>query len=165
MKKITKHRLIGAAVAVPVCIACVTLAPAGSPNRFYLALILGALFYLIVTGLLMIGRHSERFWEETASIEAEINRTSDEAGLLRLLERIRSIEAAHHVQYAERNRLGAIVATKLAAAYRPLTDQQAASACLSYRHDFGLLPEETRQRMITECKSWHLAINKALGKA
>ncbi len=42
----------------------------------------------------------------------------------------------------------------------PLTDAQLASACVSYRHDFGLLSEEERKRIMFQAREWERAINK-----
>lgn len=43
-----------------------------------------------------------------------------------------------------------------------LTDKQALSICLSYRHDFGLLPETDKESHIWVCKEWYRAIRKEL---
>ncbi len=34
-------------------------------------------------------------------------------------------------------------------------------ACLHYRHDFDLLDEQTRNKIIFECMQWHRALQKA----
>jgi hypothetical protein len=33
------------------------------------------------------------------------------------------------------------------------------NVCLSYRHDFGLMAEQDRQRLRSECKEWMRAIS------
>lgn len=43
---------------------------------------------------------------------------------------------------------------------KDLTDAQIESACLSYRHDFGLLPEEEKALIRCQCKCWFEAIRK-----
>ncbi len=43
---------------------------------------------------------------------------------------------------------------------KELTDAQIESACLSYRHDFGLLPEEEKALIRCQCKWWFIAIGK-----
>jgi len=37
------------------------------------------------------------------------------------------------------------------------TPQQIDSACLSYRHDFGLMPEEDRNRLRFQAREWLIA--------
>ena len=44
---------------------------------------------------------------------------------------------------------------------KPLSDAQIASACLSYRHDFGLLPEDERKRLMLQAREWERALGKA----
>ena len=41
-----------------------------------------------------------------------------------------------------------------------LTDEQIASVCLSYRHDFGLLPDEDKRRLMFEAREWERAFAK-----
>jgi len=43
---------------------------------------------------------------------------------------------------------------------KELTEAQIESACLSYRHDFGLLPEEEKDLIRCQCKWWFIAIRK-----
>lgn len=42
------------------------------------------------------------------------------------------------------------------------TDEQVASACLSYRHDFGLLPEDERKTVMFQAREWLHAWQKEL---
>lgn len=42
----------------------------------------------------------------------------------------------------------------------PLSDAQLASACLSYRHDFGLLEPEERVQLMAEAREWDRALRK-----
>jgi hypothetical protein len=42
------------------------------------------------------------------------------------------------------------------------TDAQVASACLSYRHDFGLLPDDERARVMFQAREWLHAWKKEL---
>ena len=44
------------------------------------------------------------------------------------------------------------------AAAKPLTDAEAVSICLTYRHDYGLLPPRDREAMIWQAKEWHNAM-------
>jgi len=41
-----------------------------------------------------------------------------------------------------------------------LTDAQIASACMSYRHDFGLLDDAYKERLVYEARSWEYAFAK-----
>jgi transcription initiation factor TFIIIB Brf1 subunit/transcription initiation factor TFIIB len=43
-----------------------------------------------------------------------------------------------------------------------MTDKQVYSACLSYRHDFGLLSHDEQCELAFMCKEWYLAIRKEL---
>lgn len=43
---------------------------------------------------------------------------------------------------------------------KPLTAKQLASACMSYRHDFGLLPPEQQTAMMLEAAEWERAFRK-----
>jgi len=43
---------------------------------------------------------------------------------------------------------------------KELTEAQIESACLSYRHDFGLLSEEEKDLIRHQCKWWFIAIRK-----
>lgn len=44
------------------------------------------------------------------------------------------------------------------------TDAQVRSACLSYRHDYGLLPPETRTRVQFEAREWlHAWLKEGIG--
>jgi hypothetical protein len=42
-----------------------------------------------------------------------------------------------------------------------MTDADIDSACLSYRHDFGLLSKPEKDRVRFECREWEHAISKA----
>lgn len=42
---------------------------------------------------------------------------------------------------------------------KPLTEEEAASAALSYRHDYGLLPPLDREALRREAKEWHRALS------
>ena len=42
----------------------------------------------------------------------------------------------------------------------PLTGAQIASACLSYRHDYGLLPKEERFALMATARRWEHALEK-----
>jgi hypothetical protein len=44
---------------------------------------------------------------------------------------------------------------------KPLTDTELRSACLTYRHDFGLLDKETREQVEAWCRQWDDAIRVA----
>lgn len=39
-------------------------------------------------------------------------------------------------------------------AQEPMTAEQVASACVTYRHDFGLLPEVERHLLMAEARRW-----------
>ena len=41
-----------------------------------------------------------------------------------------------------------------------LTDTQIASACMSYRHDFGLLDDANKAQMVDDARSWEYAFAK-----
>lgn len=41
-----------------------------------------------------------------------------------------------------------------------LTDAQLASACLSYRHDFGLLSKQEQETMVFQAREWEQALEK-----
>lgn len=41
-----------------------------------------------------------------------------------------------------------------------LTDAEIASACLSYRHDFGLLPDDQRRALMAQAREWDRALQK-----
>ena len=41
-----------------------------------------------------------------------------------------------------------------------LTDLQIASACMSYRHDFGLLDDAYKEQLVYEARSWEYAFAK-----
>lgn len=43
---------------------------------------------------------------------------------------------------------------------QPLTDAQIASACLSYRHDFGLLSKQEQESIIFKAREWERALGK-----
>lgn len=43
---------------------------------------------------------------------------------------------------------------------KELTEAQIESACLFYRHDFGLLSEEEKGLIRHQCKWWFIAIRK-----
>ncbi len=43
-----------------------------------------------------------------------------------------------------------------------LSEAQVASACLTKRHDFGLLEHEVRMKLMAECRSWWTAISAEL---
>ena len=47
---------------------------------------------------------------------------------------------------------------------KELSDEEYADACLSYRHDFGLLDEEQRKFLMFQAKEWHKALKKASEK-
>lgn len=62
--------------------------------------------------------------------------------------------------------------TKAAPATQPaapvpqaLTDAQITIACLSYRHDFGLMHASERKALIFQAREWERALNKARGAA
>jgi hypothetical protein len=55
----------------------------------------------------------------------------------------------------------AMPATVDRASWTP-TDAQTASACLSYRHDFGLLPAEERHRIMFTAREWLRAWQKEM---
>src|SRR5690606_19829556 len=42
-------------------------------------------------------------------------------------------------------------------AQEPMTAEQVASACVTYRHDFGLLPEVERHLLMAEARRWAAA--------
>lgn len=44
----------------------------------------------------------------------------------------------------------------------PLTEEQLASACLWYRHDFGLMDDAQRQALMAEAARWALAFGKSI---
>ncbi len=55
--------------------------------------------------------------------------------------------------------------------WREPTDKQVVSACYSYRHDFGLMQDEERHRLMFEARRWlhawrheFVPIRKAEGK-
>ena len=41
-----------------------------------------------------------------------------------------------------------------------LTDPQIASACMSYRHDFGLLDDAYKEQLVYDARSWEYAFAK-----
>lgn len=41
-----------------------------------------------------------------------------------------------------------------------LTDPQIASACMSYRHDFGLLDDANKAQLVDDARSWEYAFAK-----
>lgn len=43
------------------------------------------------------------------------------------------------------------------------TESELHSACLSFRHDFGLLPDMKKREIMLEAKAWHRAWWKSLG--
>ncbi|ADX42527.1 hypothetical protein [Tetrasphaera phage TJE1] len=43
-----------------------------------------------------------------------------------------------------------------------LTEAQIHSACLSFRHDYGLMTEEERRKLRRDCRDWHEALSKEL---
>ncbi len=45
-------------------------------------------------------------------------------------------------------------------ARQPLTDAQIASACFSYRHDFGLLSKQEQESIIFQAREWERALGK-----
>lgn len=53
----------------------------------------------------------------------------------------------------------------LAEALRGPTDNQVASACMSYRHDFGLLPARDREALMFQAREWLRAWQKELPTA
>ena len=69
---------------------------------------------------------------------------------------------------ADQRRALAVVRKMVAALAAPapagepveLTRAQYASACLSYRHDFGLLSEEQQHRLLYEAREWDRALQK-----
>lgn len=48
-------------------------------------------------------------------------------------------------------------------ARQPLTDKQIASACFSYRHDFGLLSKQEQESIIFQAREWERALEKERG--
>jgi hypothetical protein len=46
---------------------------------------------------------------------------------------------------------------------QPLTDADYYNACLSYRHDFGLMSGEDRQKLVFEAKEWARAFGITKG--
>jgi rubredoxin len=48
---------------------------------------------------------------------------------------------------------------------QPLTDADYYNACLSYRHDFGLMSDEDRQKLVFEAKEWARAFGITSGEA
>lgn len=80
-------------------------------------------------------------------------------------------EAAHEADSLELAQHGArLIAQRIASlpavtvGVRPLvwepTDAQAASACLSYRHDFGLMKADERQKLMFTAREWLRAWQK-----
>ena len=47
---------------------------------------------------------------------------------------------------------------------RELSDEEYADACLSYRHDFGLMTKEEQKSLMFQAKEWHRALKKASEK-
>jgi hypothetical protein len=43
---------------------------------------------------------------------------------------------------------------------KELDEEQIASVCLSMRHDFGLMSQEEREKMMFEARSWEHAFRK-----
>ena len=73
-------------------------------------------------------------------------------GIVTDFEYIRSIEA----KLKEKN-------SGVQPAREPLTEAAYYNACLSYRHDFGLMPDEDRQKLIFEAKEWARAFGITKG--
>lgn len=48
---------------------------------------------------------------------------------------------------------------------QPLTDADYFNACLSYRHDFGLMSDEDRQKLVFQAKEWARAFGITKGGA
>lgn len=46
-----------------------------------------------------------------------------------------------------------------------LTDPQIASACMSYRHDFGLLDDAYKEQLVYDARSWEYAFAKERERA
>jgi hypothetical protein len=46
-------------------------------------------------------------------------------------------------------------------ASKELTEAQVADACLSYRHDFGLMSPGQQSRLMFQCREWHRALSHA----
>ena len=42
-----------------------------------------------------------------------------------------------------------------------LTDDQIASACISYRHDFGLLSRQEQESMVFQAREWERALRRS----
>lgn len=51
-------------------------------------------------------------------------------------------------------------AKRIAELENPLTHRQISSACLSFRHDFGLLEPEQQAALFSEAKSWEACFQK-----
>ena len=50
-------------------------------------------------------------------------------------------------------------------ARQPLTDAQIASACMSYRHDFGLLDDAIKAQLMDDAREWERALGKEHARA
>lgn len=59
--------------------------------------------------------------------------------------------------------VGNLLAKLLAERREPLTDAAYYNACLSYRHDFGLMSDEDRQKLVFEAKEWARAFGITKG--
>jgi len=67
---------------------------------------------------------------------------------------LQALVASGHVTQAKVDEALAIAASVAPAAPKPLTDSDLTSACLSYRHDFGLLPTDERERLMLTAMEW-----------
>jgi hypothetical protein len=106
---------------------------------------------------------------EPEKLIAQLTRRADEMEAIADTAGLRSswyLEGAAALRKAARDNRRAVKAlTAVAPGVRVPTDAQVNSACLSYRHDFGLLPDEQRKTVMFQAREWLHAWQKELPAA
>ena len=83
---------------------------------------------------------------------SQLNEVADYTSKLNLKNRIMNTEKTSLENERQSSCLGDIIS-------RFNSDTFIDNVCLSYRHDFGLIAEQDRQRLRFECKEWMRAIS------
>jgi hypothetical protein len=86
-----------------------------------------------------------------AFVDAGGDRYTANQGAARFLEMFAKVQPAHELPAPEQERRE----------WQGLTDEQIDSACLSYRHDFGLLSVAEQDYIRFQAKEWAAALAKA----
>jgi len=106
---------------------------------------------------------------DNTDLIAQLTRRADEMEAIADTAGLRSswyLEGAAALRKAARDNRRAVKAlTAVAPGVRVPTDAQVNSACLSYRHDFGLLPDEQRKTVMFQAREWLHAWQKELPAA